>query len=350
MTQDLPPPLVPAGVVLRDFAYMPLDVVRLRDSGLVAAVSAEAFRCAVLLWCASWHQVPAGSLPDDEVLLSGYAGFGRAVREWKKHREGALHGWVKCSDGRLYHPVIAEKAIEAQQERHKHAYRTECMRIKTAAQRQDVKAVYPTFEEWLTAFLSTRSKHWQEPQSVPGDSDGVSPPCPPENAEKGREGKGREGIFKELCTSNNAANLESTEALDRVVNALRGYGYQVNNDSAESRHLAAIKATNDEIAEACKAAKPAGWNPMGRTKPIAWVLSRIEGRRSDSPAQGEAVPVQVDPAIAARQAADRKLEDALIGARQLESTGIIQPEERAVREREARAAHAASVGALGAAA
>ena len=27
----------------------------------------NAFRAGVLLWCAAWHQVPAGSLPDDDV-------------------------------------------------------------------------------------------------------------------------------------------------------------------------------------------------------------------------------------------------------------------------------------------
>ena len=28
-------------------------------------------------------------------------------------RAAALHGFVKCADGRLYHPVVAEKAIAA---------------------------------------------------------------------------------------------------------------------------------------------------------------------------------------------------------------------------------------------
>ena len=48
----LPDPLVPAEVDLRDFAFMPLHVVRLRDSGLTAKASGDEFRAAVLLWCA----------------------------------------------------------------------------------------------------------------------------------------------------------------------------------------------------------------------------------------------------------------------------------------------------------
>ena len=106
-------PPVPADVDLRDFAFMPLDVVRLRDSDLAGVASAEEFRCAVLLWCASWHQVPAASLPDDDAVLASLAGFGRSVKEWRKHKPGAMRGWGKCSDGRLYHPVVAEKAVEA---------------------------------------------------------------------------------------------------------------------------------------------------------------------------------------------------------------------------------------------
>ena len=105
----LPEPLTPAESDLREFAFMPLDVLRLRDSDIAALSTGDEFRCAVLLWCASWHQVPAGSLPDDDKVLSQLAGFGRVVKEWQKSREGALRNWIKCADGRLYHPVVAEQ-------------------------------------------------------------------------------------------------------------------------------------------------------------------------------------------------------------------------------------------------
>ena len=54
---------LPADVDLRDFAFMPLEVARLRDSEMAAVADAEIFRCGVLLWCYAWHQVPAGSVP-----------------------------------------------------------------------------------------------------------------------------------------------------------------------------------------------------------------------------------------------------------------------------------------------
>ena len=107
------PPIVPPEVDLRDFVFMPLDVVRLRDSGIAVRASGDEFRAAVLLWCASWHQLPAASLPDDDALLAQLAGYGRDIRGWKKVKRGAMSGWKRCADGRLYHPVVAEKAIES---------------------------------------------------------------------------------------------------------------------------------------------------------------------------------------------------------------------------------------------
>ncbi|OAE96749.1 hypothetical protein AYJ54_36325 [Bradyrhizobium centrolobii] len=103
---------------------MPLDVVRLRDSDLTVLASGEAFRAAVLLWCASWHQMPAASIPNDERILAKLAGYGRDVESWAKVRDDALHGFVECSDGRLYHPVVAEKALEADDHRKKQRERT----------------------------------------------------------------------------------------------------------------------------------------------------------------------------------------------------------------------------------
>jgi hypothetical protein len=109
---DLPTPLVPAEVDLRHLPYMPLHVGRLRDS-VVVSYDAEIFRAAVLLWCASWHQIPAGSLPDDDKTLARLAGLGRDIRSWQKYRAGgSLHGFVKCADGLLYHPLICEQALE----------------------------------------------------------------------------------------------------------------------------------------------------------------------------------------------------------------------------------------------
>lgn len=146
----LPAPLVSAEVDLTDFAFMPLDVRRLRDSDLAALETPEACWAAVLLWSASWHQVPAASLPDDDRVLAQLAGFGRVVKEWMRVRSGALRGWVTCSDGRLYHPVVAEKAREAWASRLSHRWRSECSRIRKHAQRHKIELHVPDYEEWLS--------------------------------------------------------------------------------------------------------------------------------------------------------------------------------------------------------
>ncbi|MNV12124.1 hypothetical protein D3C71_1027120 [compost metagenome] len=160
--QQLPAPLTPPDCDLRDFAFMPLDVARLRDSDLAIQLGAEEFRAAVLLWCAAWHQVPAASLPDDDKALAALAGYGRVVAEWRKHREGALYGWVKCSDGRLYHPVVAEKARDAWQAKHKHAYDKLVDRVRKAnklrEQQQIPLWVVPSLEDWIAVGFPMESE------------------------------------------------------------------------------------------------------------------------------------------------------------------------------------------------
>ncbi|WP_218946012.1 DUF1376 domain-containing protein [Acinetobacter sp. YH12124] len=146
-------PLIPNNIDLRSFEFMPLDVVRLRDSDFAALVNAEAFRAGILLMSASWHQVPAGSLPDDDRILSNLAGFGRVVKEWKKYKEEALHGWVLCSDGHYYHPVICEKAIESWASKQDYNYKKFAERLRKANMKlaEQDQVLIPSFDAWIDA-------------------------------------------------------------------------------------------------------------------------------------------------------------------------------------------------------
>lgn len=110
MSEDLPEPLTPMDCDLRGLPYMPLDTSRLLDSDFMALATDEEFRFGMTLWCKAWQQVPAGSLPDDDRILAHLSG---ARDRWCDVRDMSLHNFVKCSDGRLYHPVICEKALEA---------------------------------------------------------------------------------------------------------------------------------------------------------------------------------------------------------------------------------------------
>lgn len=110
---DLPAPLTPADCDLREFSFMPVDIVRLFGSRFHAIANDAEWRAGLTLWLKSFHQVPAGSIPDDDTELTRMSELGRDVRAWRKVKLVALHGWIKCSDGRLYHPVVCEKADEA---------------------------------------------------------------------------------------------------------------------------------------------------------------------------------------------------------------------------------------------
>jgi hypothetical protein len=105
----LPDPLVPAEVDLRDFQGMWIDTDRLLKSESWQLGTSDEKAAAMTLWLESWHQVPAASLPANDRMLGKLA----QAERWAKSKEGALRNWVACSDGRLYHPVVAEKALEA---------------------------------------------------------------------------------------------------------------------------------------------------------------------------------------------------------------------------------------------
>lgn len=108
-----PAPLVPSDVDLSGYGFMPLYGDRLFGSDFNAHCTDEEWRAGVTLWWAAWKQIPASSLPDDDIALCRLADLGRDVKTWKRLRENALRNFVKCSDGRLYHKVLAEFAIEA---------------------------------------------------------------------------------------------------------------------------------------------------------------------------------------------------------------------------------------------
>lgn len=106
-------PLTPPDSDLRGLPFMPLDVVRLLDSDLFALSTGDEFKSAVALWCKCWLQLPAASLPNDDRILASLAGFGRDTKGWLKVKAMAMRGFILCDDGRWYHEVIAQKAIEA---------------------------------------------------------------------------------------------------------------------------------------------------------------------------------------------------------------------------------------------
>lgn len=147
---------------------MPLHVARLRDSDLAAEEHPEACWYAVMLWSAAWHQLPAGSLPDNETVLARLCGLGRDLKTFRKHRAGAMRGFVLCDDGRLYHPVIAEQANAAWESKKQQRWRSECARIKKANQRNGTNVPAPTYEQFLAGVSPVQDA--PSPDNVPEDT------------------------------------------------------------------------------------------------------------------------------------------------------------------------------------
>ena len=101
----LPPPLIPAGLKLRD-RRMPLDAdefTRLMD-GTTTAAKWAAFQ----LMRRCWREVPTGTLPANEGQLREAAGLAGNYRDWKRLRPDALRPFTLCSDGRYHCHLLVE--------------------------------------------------------------------------------------------------------------------------------------------------------------------------------------------------------------------------------------------------
>lgn len=121
---DMPEPLIPAHIDLTNFEFMPLDVQRLlgSDKWIEAADHPYLGHAMMSLWAASWHEVPAGSLPNKARVLARHAH--RTLEQFEGIAQMVMAGWVLCSDNRFYHPVVCEKALEAWDQKQKFKART----------------------------------------------------------------------------------------------------------------------------------------------------------------------------------------------------------------------------------
>lgn len=310
--ETLPAPLVPANVDLTDFEFMPLEVQRLRDSSLSVKASGDEFRAAVLLWCAAWHQRPAASLPDDDGDLANLAGYGRVEREWLKVKKGALRGWVKCSDGRLYHPVVAEKAMEGWASKQKHAWGRECDRLRKENKKRKEEAPpleplpLPTLEAWIASGHSAGNSPVSA--GTPKLSEGKPPDRPPpsagnpaENPLKGQgQGEKKEDLQQPASvpparapTDSDTAAAEIVAAFDRAQRAVWGSDarHQPRGKDTTTAHHWHRRGLDPGDAEALFREVFAGLQDRGKQVPqslvfvdaevTAWLAERRE--RANSP-------------------------------------------------------------------
>ncbi|MBT2333602.1 hypothetical protein J7E49_06755 [Variovorax paradoxus] len=170
---DRPLPLTPADCNLQDFEHMQLYVRRLRDSRFASHTSGDGFRAGLLLWSASWHQLPAASVPNDDIELAQLTGYGRVAGEFIKVRAEALYGFVLCSDGRWYHPIVAKTALGAWEQKLAYGYKKFADRLRKEFKAKSIPAdempPIPSLEQW---------KHLHFPATAQFEALETSPTAP----------------------------------------------------------------------------------------------------------------------------------------------------------------------------
>lgn len=277
MTTDntLPAPLVPAEVDLRDFGFMPLDVRTLLSSSLwiKAKKDPRVAHAAVSLWCEAWHQVPAGSLPDDDEVLADLARCDE--KEWRRIRERALQHFVKCSDGRLYHRTVCAKAIESW--------------AAKVARRERTKAATASRREKKGGADEKRDDQRDERRDVARDDQRDDARGENRNVHQGtvkgqgqgiekKEG-GAQSVRESPARAPEAPPDQPTPA-GRIGLALRRGGLQPGQFQTSDPRVAALAEagyTDEEVEAVAREATE-------KRKGFPWILATLHGRRADAQA------------------------------------------------------------------
>lgn len=110
--KGLKKPPVPVEVDLRKIGRMQLDILALLSSETMAMCRGEKLHAALTLWIRAFHQVPAGSLPNDENVVMSLAGYSSDPEGWQRVKAVALKNFELHNDGRLYHTKLSEVVLK----------------------------------------------------------------------------------------------------------------------------------------------------------------------------------------------------------------------------------------------
>lgn len=272
---EIPTPLTPAGCSLQDFPHTPIFRSRLFGSSFHARTTDSEWRAGVTLWLKSWDQVPAGSLPDDDIELCRLAELARDMKTWKKVKDGALRGWVHCADGRMYHPVVAEgvnNALDAKQ----------AQRIKTANARIAAleKRLKEASDESLKVRLTEEIRILRQGLSLSQTQKAFLHVTDPDTASKRREEKGREG--KGLDSSEANASGGKAAKLTDPDEIIFGYGVPMltaagNEDKHVRSFLGMLRKEHGDTAVIDKLRECAKTKPL---QPLEWLAKALPPKGS----------------------------------------------------------------------
>lgn len=166
--ETFPVPLVPPDLDLRRLPYMPLQIERLERSKawLACKKHPELAYFMLNLWKRVWRECPVASIEDDPEVIADAAGADPET--WTRISEVVLRGWIKCSDGRLYHPVLAELALEAASKTETFSRRGKAGADARWGKASDDDASAPKRRQKRTASGSGKSKKAAPDQTLTG--------------------------------------------------------------------------------------------------------------------------------------------------------------------------------------
>lgn len=170
---------------VRCLPYMPLQIERLRKSKawLRCKRKPELAFYMMNLWMRAWHEVPAGSIEDDDDVLADAAMA--SPQEWESLKVEILHGWER-RDGRIWHSAVTGIATEGAAKLRKNKNRTSAARQALADGRS--ASVTESVTDTVTSSVTE----------------------PATKTVAGPEGKGREGKRIEIISSSNDDDAANT--------------------------------------------------------------------------------------------------------------------------------------------
>lgn len=334
MTDQLPEPMVPPEVDLRGLEYMPLLGDRLFSSDFDLDANDVEFRVGLRLWWAAWKQVPAGSLPKEDNRLRKLAGLDENVAKWRKVKGRALHGFVECSDGRLYHPIVAQQALIAWEKRAENVAERENEAERQRRSRAERKRMFeelrkagvtPKWDISMGALRDLHALHVTPPVTVTGHGPDTPPVTRTATAKTGRDGTGQEIQEPSQARATSSADARADDpgghqptAAGAICRALRAAGVGNTNPGHPTLQvLLNAGATEAEFLGAVEKARD-------KRDPFAYVLRTVEGQRRDAAETAAGVhhgPMPTTPAT------DRK-------SRQLATAGLMTGAVRAQPQQE----------------
>ncbi len=135
MTELPPPPPVPPDLDLRSYPWFSLPVAEVTKGRWWLTATPSARGVMLTLLCEAWHQIPAASLPNDR---RSWTKLGQVPSKTGRLMAEIMSEWVLCSDGRLYHPMLAKIAAITLETSNSKAHRTQAARAQRAANRAPV--------------------------------------------------------------------------------------------------------------------------------------------------------------------------------------------------------------------